>query len=189
MDESGGPSFAWKRCISVMGGCTSWCTSEGLDKKAEVRTLQSQLHSVNGRGASGDRVILPRSSVSEVLGDRDGLTFSKTIRNITSLQYSLISTKEELRTKATSASVDTEKESVKSKSRVFLQSKEVINLSLTDGPIMPSRDCYKIAKSLHVGDALDLPHVPGKWFTSTHRAVYQSHLHSPRERPLHLSQH
>ena len=34
---------------------------------AEVRSLQSQLHSVNGRSASGDLIILPLSSMSEVL--------------------------------------------------------------------------------------------------------------------------
>ena len=34
---------------------------------AEVRSLQSQLHNVNGRSASGDRIILPLSSMSEVL--------------------------------------------------------------------------------------------------------------------------
>ena len=34
---------------------------------AEVSSLQSQLHSVNGRSASGDRTILPRSSVSNVI--------------------------------------------------------------------------------------------------------------------------
>ena len=37
-------------------------------KKADVRSLQSQLHKVNGQSASGDRVILPWSSISEVLG-------------------------------------------------------------------------------------------------------------------------
>ena len=35
---------------------------------ADVRSLQSQLHSVDGRSASGDRIILPLSSMSEVLG-------------------------------------------------------------------------------------------------------------------------
>ena len=34
---------------------------------AEVRSLQSQLHKVNGRSASGDRMILPWSSISDVL--------------------------------------------------------------------------------------------------------------------------
>ena len=35
---------------------------------AEVKSLQSQLPNVNGRSASGDRIILPRLSVSEVKG-------------------------------------------------------------------------------------------------------------------------
>ena len=34
---------------------------------AEVTSLQSQLHNASGRSASGDRIILPLSSISEVL--------------------------------------------------------------------------------------------------------------------------
>ena len=75
---------------------------------------------VNGRSASGDRIILTRSSVSEVLGTKDGPTYSKTVRNSTSLQDGLISVKEELRAKATSTSVDTVRSSIRSRSRVFL---------------------------------------------------------------------
>ena len=74
---------------------------------AEVRSLQSQLRNVNGRRASGDRIILPLSSMSEVLGAKDGSTFSKTIRNSTSFQESSISIKEELRSQTTSTPVST----------------------------------------------------------------------------------
>ena len=48
---------------------------------AEERSLQSQLHSVNGRGASGDRVILPWSSMSAVFGIKTVLLLSKTIED------------------------------------------------------------------------------------------------------------
>ena len=68
------------------------------------------------------------------LRDKDGPTFSKTITNSTSLQYGLISTKEELRTKTTSTSVDTVGNSVRARSRVFLQSKKVIKLGLINSP-------------------------------------------------------
>ena len=44
---------------------------------AEVRSLQSQLHSVNGRSASGDLTILPLSSMSEVLGIKTVLLSAK----------------------------------------------------------------------------------------------------------------
>ena len=43
--------------------------------------------------------------------------------------------KEELRAKATSTSASTVWNSVRARSRVFLQCKEVIKLSLIDGPI------------------------------------------------------
>ena len=49
---------------------------------AEVISLQSQLQSVNGRSASGDRMILPLSSMSEVLGDKN----SSTLRQINDLE-------------------------------------------------------------------------------------------------------
>ena len=41
------------------------------------KDLQSQLHKVNGRSASGDRIILPRSSVSEFLGIKTVLLSAK----------------------------------------------------------------------------------------------------------------
>ena len=44
---------------------------------AEVRSLQSQLNSVNGRSASGDVAILPLSSMSEVLGIKTVLLSAK----------------------------------------------------------------------------------------------------------------
>ena len=45
---------------------------------AEVRSLQSQSHKVNGRSTSGDRIILPWSSISDVSGIKtDGPTFGK----------------------------------------------------------------------------------------------------------------
>ena len=57
---------------------------------AEVRSSQSQLHSVNGRSASGDRIILPLPSMSGVLG------ISEMFRNGTSFQQILISVEKEL---------------------------------------------------------------------------------------------
>ena len=64
------PSSAW-RCISVKD--VRMYASHGVPltrprQMAEVKSLQSQLHNVNGRSASGDRIILPRLSVSEVKG-------------------------------------------------------------------------------------------------------------------------
>ena len=46
----------------------SWCFNVRIRHKAEGRSLQSQLHKVNGRSASGDRIIRPLSSMSEVWG-------------------------------------------------------------------------------------------------------------------------
>ena len=69
------------------------------------------------------------------LGDEDGPTFSKTIRNIPSLQNGLIGIEEELRTKATSTPVDTVGNSVRARSRIFLQSNEVVELGLINNPI------------------------------------------------------
>ena len=68
---------------------------------AEVRSLQSQLHKVNGRSAPGDRMILPLSFDVRGLGDKNSSTLSKMIWNGTSFQDSSVSMKEELRTKGT----------------------------------------------------------------------------------------
>ena len=70
------------------------------------------------------------------------------IRNITSLQYGLISTKEELRTKPTSTSVNIVGNSVRSRSRAFLQSKEVIKLSLINSPIDVIRSLLNISQNI-----------------------------------------
>ena len=74
MGQSGG--FNLKNVVRHLpGGDTSlrrMYASHGDEwrprQMAEVRSLQSQLHSVNGRSASGDLTILPLSSMSEVLG-------------------------------------------------------------------------------------------------------------------------
>ena len=73
----------------------------------EVRSLQSQVHKVRGRSASGERMILPLSSMSEVLGRKNSSTFSKMIRNSSSFHASSLSIKEALRTQTTSTFVGT----------------------------------------------------------------------------------
>ena len=80
--------------------------------------------------------------------DKDGPTFRKTIRNTTSFLYGLISTKKEFRAKATSTSVDTIGNSVRTRSRVFLQSKEVTKLSLIKSPINVIRSLLNKSQSL-----------------------------------------
>ena len=51
-------------------------TEAPIDSR-RVRSLQSQLHNVNGRSASGDRIILPLSSMSDVLGIKTVLLSAK----------------------------------------------------------------------------------------------------------------
>ena len=54
------------------------CAFQGVPVEAAVvRSLQSQLHSVNGRRASGDLIILPLSSMSEVSGIKTVLLSEK----------------------------------------------------------------------------------------------------------------
>ena len=84
------------------------------------------------------------------LRDKDGPTFSKTIRNSTSFQDSFKSIKEELRTQATSTPVGTVENSVRARSRVFLESKEVIKLSLINSPTDVIRSLLNISQNIFV---------------------------------------
>ena len=65
---------------------------------ADVRSLQSQLHNVNGRSASGDLIILPLSSMPEVFGIKT--TFGEMLRNGTPFQQILKGVEKELRAQA-----------------------------------------------------------------------------------------
>ena len=64
---------------------------------AEVRSLQSQLNSVSGRSASGDRIILPLASMSEVVGIKTVLLSAKCSGTVPPFQQIPVSIKEELR--------------------------------------------------------------------------------------------
>ena len=59
-------SFVWLRHTARPDGCTSATTYGGQSKLAVVIILQSQLHRVNGRSASGDVTISPLSSTVDV---------------------------------------------------------------------------------------------------------------------------
>ena len=76
-------------------------STDGRSKKFAITIAQSQ----RAKRASGDRMIFPLSSMSEVLKINYGLTFSKTIRNSTSFQDSFTSIEEEFRTQATTTPV------------------------------------------------------------------------------------
>ena len=96
---------------------------------AEVRSSQSQLHSVNGRSGSGDQIILPVSSMSEVLGIKTVLLSSKIFRNGTSFQQILMSVEKELGAQPTGAI----RNSIGTSCRIFHQRNEFIKLGTTNG--------------------------------------------------------
>ena len=81
-------------------------------------------------------------------GDKDSSTFSKTIRNSTSFQESSFSIKQELRTQTTSTSVGTVRNSVRARSRVFLQCKEFIKFSLINGPTDVIRSVLNMSQTI-----------------------------------------
>ena len=112
---------------------------------AEVRNLQLQLHSVHGR-----RTSLPLSSMSEVLGIKTVLPAAnqsgKALPSNTTQQTS----KGELRTHATRTPVSTVRNSVKARNRVFLDNKEVIKLSLINGPTNVIKSLLNISQNIFV---------------------------------------
>ena len=120
-------------------------STNGRSKKFAVTIARSQRAKSGWRSDDPSIVINVRG-----LGDKDGLTFSKTIRNSTSFQDSFISNKEELRTQATSTSVGTIGNSVRARSRVFLSRKEVIQLSLINSPSDVIRSLLNISQNIFV---------------------------------------
>ena len=117
---------------------------------AEVRSLQSQLHKVNGRRASGDRMILPLSSMSEVLGIKTVLLSVKQSGIAPPSKTAFFSIKEELRTQATSTPVGTIWNSVRVRSRIILQSKEVVKLGLINSPTVVIKSLLNISQNIFV---------------------------------------
>ena len=121
------------RCISAKDVCISWCTNEGLDRwqKKEV----CNRHCIKSTGE--ERQEIEKSSIVidvRGLGDKNSSTLSKMIRNGTSFQKSSVSIKEDLRAQTCSTPVGTIWNSVRARSRIFLQSKEVVKLGLINSP-------------------------------------------------------
>ena len=98
---------------------------------AEVRSLQSQLHCVNGRSASGDRII-----VIDVrgLGDKDRPTFSEMFRNGFSPTDTFYLIKRNWEPSHPSTRKDVIRNSIGARCRIFLQSNEFIKFGTINGP-------------------------------------------------------
>ena len=75
--------------ISAKDVCISWRANGGLDRLAEVRSLQSQLHCVNGRSTSGDRIIV--IDVQRSRGIKTGLLSAKCSGTVPPFQQILFS--------------------------------------------------------------------------------------------------
>ena len=69
--------------------------------------LQSQLHRVNGRNASGDLTIKPLSSTVEDLGMKNGPACSKVCGDSATLKHTFISIEQEVRAQSTRTPVQT----------------------------------------------------------------------------------
>ena len=117
---------------------------------AVVRSLQSQLHSVNGRSASGDRIILPLSSMSDVLGIKTVLNSAKMFRDGTSFQQILISVEKELGAQATRTRIGGIRNSIKARCRIFLQSNEFIKFGTVKDPTDVGRSFLNIPQVIFV---------------------------------------
>ena len=109
-----------------------------------------QLHSVNGRNASDDRIILPLSSMSEVFGVKDRSIFSKMFRNGTSFQHTLKSVEKELGAQATRTPIGAIRNSIRVKCRIFLQSNGFIKFGTINGPMDVVRSFLNIPQDISV---------------------------------------
>ena len=117
---------------------------------AEVRSLQSQLHRVNGRSASGDRMILPLSTMSEVLGIKTVLLFGKMLRNGTSFQQILISVEKELGAQPSRTLEGAIRNSIRARCRICLQSNKFIKFGTINGPTDIVRSFLNIPQDIFV---------------------------------------
>ena len=111
---------------------------------ADVRILQSQLHSVNGRSASGDRIILQLSSMSEVLGIKTVLVSAKCSRTTPPSNTYLQALK------IPGTSVGTIWNSIRARCRILLQSDEFIKFGTTNCPTDIVRSFLNIPQDIFV---------------------------------------
>ena len=111
---------------------------------AEVRSLQSQLHSVNGRSASSDRIILPLSSLSEVLGIKTVLLSAKCSGTVPPSNSYLYALKRNCEPSPPRTSVSAILNSIGTRCRIFLHDSELINL----GPISDPTDVFRSLLSI-----------------------------------------
>ena len=111
---------------------------------ADVRSLQSQLHRVNGRSVCGDGIILPLSSMSEVL-NKDRHTFSEMFWNGTSFQQTFVGVKEELGAQSPRTSVSAIGNSIGARCRIFLHGNELVKLGPINGPTDVVRSLLNIS--------------------------------------------
>ena len=108
------------------------------------------------------------------------------IMNGTSFQKSSVGIKEELRTKIPGTFAGTKWNSVRARSLIFIQSKEVVKLSLINSPTDVARSLLDTSLKNRVCDASGLLRVPGKWFTNTHKVFIQIRPHFLLDVLLHL---
>ena len=127
---------------------------------AEVRSLQSQVHNVTGRSASGDRTILPLSSIQYLLPRK----LYKHERGISNPDHQHICRHY----------------------KEFRQGQEP-SLFLNARRSSNSTDVSRTAKHLRAGDVSGFPCVLEKWFTCIHKVFYQIQLRFSQGWPLFIS--
>ena len=88
---------------------------------AEVRSLQSQLHKVIGRNASGDRTILPLSSTSEDLGMKTVLLIAKCSGTAPPFHQVFVRVEKEVGAQSPCTPIDTVRDAVRARCGIFLQ--------------------------------------------------------------------
>ena len=119
-------------------------------QKAEVRSSQSRLHSVQRT----KRVWRSKNSYIVIdvrgLGDKDSPTFSKMFRNGTSFQQIHVSVGEELGAQSPRTLISAIRNSVRAKCRIFLQSNEFITFGTIKGPTYIVRNFLNIPQDVFV---------------------------------------
>ena len=104
-------------------------STDGRSKKFAIAIAQCQGTKCVCRSNDPSIVIDIRG-----LGDEDNSTLSKMLWNGTSFQQRSVSIEEELRTKPSGTPVGTIWNSIRARSRIFLQSNEFVKFGLINGP-------------------------------------------------------
>ena len=128
-------SFVWTISISGPGWVhllEHLCRSKQI---VVVMILQSQLHKVHGRSASGDLTMRPLSSTVEEFGNEGSPARSKTCGDTATFHHNSLCVAQAAGDQSTSTSVNTKWDNIRATGRFFLCCYHIVKFFLVNRPL------------------------------------------------------